>query len=74
MSNWFKNYVSFGDFIDLFHLLRLKGLLFFVRGFELSYGKRSAAKWNKYVCSNSDFWIIPEIKEHWNEICTDKNK
>jgi ubiquinone/menaquinone biosynthesis C-methylase UbiE len=74
MSGGFKNFFSFGDVIDLFHLLRLKGLLFFIRGLELSYGGRSASKWNKYVCSNSDFWIIPDIKEQWNKLCTgDKN-
>jgi SAM-dependent methyltransferase len=65
-----KNYISYGDIIDAYHLIRLKGLKFIITGFGINYKGRSASKWNKYECSQSDFWVIPEVKKRWNQKCT----
>lgn len=68
--SFLKNYISYGDFVDVYHLARVKGLKFIVTGFGISYKGRSASKWNKYECSQSDFWVIPQVKTRWNEKCS----
>jgi ubiquinone/menaquinone biosynthesis C-methylase UbiE len=66
----FKNYISFGDAVDIYHLARIKGLKFIITGFGIKPKGRTASKWNKYECSQSDFWVIPRVKTRWNVKCT----
>lgn len=59
--------VSLGDFIDVYYKVKQKGFLQLVSFFNLSKNKRVSAKWNQYQ-SSSDFWIIPQLKLHWNKL------
>ena len=66
--------VTFGDFLDVYHKLRQKSLRFLFSGMRFSPNARVASKWDSYV-SASDFWLIPEIEEDWNQsISGDKHK
>lgn len=60
--------VSLGDFIDVYYKIKFKRFAF--KGLKLSYKDRVSSKWNAFT-SESDFWIIPEIKQYWNKIITD---
>ena len=62
-------YISVGDFIDLFYKIKQKGYTEIVSKFHLSNQARTVSKWNAETAS-SDFWIIPEIRQRWNEKCT----
>ena len=64
-----KTYISFGDFIDLFYKVKQKGFNELLSKFHLSNQARTVSKWNA-ITSASDFWIIPEIRNRWNEKCT----
>ena len=64
-----RTYISIGDFIDLYYLLKQKGYNEFLSKFHLSNKSRTVSKWNS-ITSSSDFWIIPEIRSRWNEKCT----
>lgn len=57
-------FISKGDFLDTYHKIKQKGLnkLFSLVG---SSNKRIANKWDTHE-STSDFWIIPEIQQDWN--------
>ena len=60
---------SFGDIIDLSYKVRQKGLGV-IRGlFHFSGQDRTASKWNEHIVS-ADYWIIPEVRQRWNEDCT----
>ncbi len=62
-------YISAGDFIDLFYKIKQKGYTAIVSKFHLSNQARVVSKWNADD-SSSDFWIIPEVRQRWNEKCT----
>lgn len=64
-----KTYVSFGDFIDLFFKIKQKGYFSILSKFHLSNQARTVSKWNSDT-SSSDFWIIPKVRNRWNEKCT----
>jgi len=64
-----NTYISIGDFIDLFHKIKMKGLGEISSKFSLSHEKRAKSKWNYFIPS-SDFWIIPEVRKRWNLKCT----
>lgn len=64
-----KQYISKGDFIDVYHRINQKGILFFLKMIGFSYSDRVTSKWNHYV-SATDFWIIPEIQQRWNKMIT----
>lgn len=59
--------ISKGDLIDVFLLIKTKGVRFLFSKFKLIPKDRIASKWNNYE-SKSDFWVIPEITDKWNEI------
>ncbi len=65
----YKTYVSIGDFIDLFYKVKQKGYIELFSKFHLSNQTRTISKWNS-ITASSDFWIIPEIRNRWNEKCT----
>lgn len=61
------SYISKGDLIDVFLKVKTKGVRFLFSKFKLIPKDRIASKWNNYE-SKSDFWVIPEITDKWNEI------
>jgi ubiquinone/menaquinone biosynthesis C-methylase UbiE len=66
--------LSIGDFIDIYLKVQKKGAKFvFHKLFNLSYKDKVSSKWDNFD-SESDFWIIPEIKEHWNKIISGNPK
>ena len=61
-----KSYLSFGDFVDAYYKIKVKGIHFILSKIRMvSNENRVASKWDSYV-SISDFWVIPEIKKYWN--------
>ena len=64
-----KTYISIGDFIDLFYKVKQKGYTVLSSKLHFSDQDRTVSKWNT-ITSSSDFWIIPEIRNRWNEKCT----
>lgn len=67
-------FISIGDLIDVYYKIKFKGVRFLIsKIFRLSYKERVASKWDSFT-SQSDFWIIPEIKKSWNyKISGDEN-
>jgi ubiquinone/menaquinone biosynthesis C-methylase UbiE len=68
-----KTYISKGDLIDLFFKIKQKGTTQILSKFRFSNRARTKSKWNT-VSGSSDFWIIPRLREHWNEKCTGNPK
>jgi ubiquinone/menaquinone biosynthesis C-methylase UbiE len=64
-----KTYLSIGDFIDLFVKIKEKRLIELISKLHLSNQDRTISKWNS-IAASSDFWMIPEVRERWNEKCT----
>lgn len=58
--------ITFGDFLDVYHKLRENGMKYLFAKLKLTHKGRVTSKWDSYV-SSSDFWIIPEIGQDWNE-------
>lgn len=61
------SYISKGDFIDVCLKVKVKGIRFLFSKFKLLPKDRIASKWDNYE-SQSDFWVIPEITDKWNDI------
>ncbi|WP_309641387.1 class I SAM-dependent methyltransferase [Flavobacterium sp.] len=60
------SYISFGDFVDSYYKIQVKGMKFFLsKFFKIAAENRVSSKWDTHV-SVSDFWVIPEIKQSWN--------
>ncbi len=65
--------VTKSNFIDLYHKFRLFGIKKMVSKYLFRESNSIKAKWNN-VQEVNDFWMIPEVREWWNEKCTgDKN-
>lgn len=60
-----KTYISLGDFLDVYHKVRQKGIGFVLSKINLSSTSRIQSKWDSFQ-SSSDFWIIPSIQKRWN--------
>ncbi|NHN27569.1 class I SAM-dependent methyltransferase [Flavobacterium jejuense] len=59
--------ITFGDFIDLYLKIKEKGFkAIFFKLTKLNYSDKVSSKWDNYV-NESDFWVIPEIRNHWNK-------
>jgi len=61
------NYISFGDFIDVYYKVKQKGLNYLIDKFNLSKSSRVRSKWN-FEQKSSGFWIIPKVRSRWNLI------
>lgn len=58
--------ITIGDFIDVYLKLKQKGFSFLMRKlFKFSNQNRVASKWDSFH-TESDFWVIPEVKADWN--------
>lgn len=68
-----KTYLSTGDVIDLYFKIRQKGLNYLKNKIKFSSESRAISKWNEDE-SESNFWIIPEVLERWNEKSTGDKK
>lgn len=64
-----RTYISPGDFIDLYYKFKNKGLQFLVNRLRFSTTSRAISKWNEAE-SDTNFWIIPEVLNRWNEKMT----
>lgn len=67
------SYISKGDLIDVFLKIKTKGVRFLFSKFKLIPKDRIASKWDNYE-SKSDFWVIPEITDKWNEIISGNSR
>lgn len=67
-------FISIGDLIDVYYKIKFKGVRFLIsKIFRISYKERVSSKWDSFT-SQSDFWIIPEIRKSWNyKISGDEN-
>jgi ubiquinone/menaquinone biosynthesis C-methylase UbiE len=64
-----KSYIAAGDFIDLYYKMKQKGYLAVLSKLHLTNKARTVSKWN-LITPGSDFWIIPAVRNRWNEKCT----
>ncbi len=66
--------ITIGDFIDVYLKSKQKGFsLLMQKLFKFSSQNRVASKWDNFQ-TESDFWVIPEVKESWNfKISGDSN-
>ncbi|WP_395049866.1 class I SAM-dependent methyltransferase [Flavobacterium sp.] len=60
-----QHYISFGDFLDIYHKVREKSVAYFFKKFKILPKSRIESKWDAFE-STSDFWLIPEIQQSWN--------
>lgn len=69
-----KSIVSFGDVVDAMQIIRRYGLQFMLKHIKFFPAKRSLSKWVRSDCSDSDFWILPQVQQTWNKnISGDEN-
>lgn len=59
--------ISIGDFLDVYYKVKQKGVKQLLSLFKLSNNNRVAEKWNNHQQS-SDYWIIPQLQQHWNTL------
>lgn len=59
--------ISIGDFLDVYYKVKQKGVKQLLSLLKLSNNNRVAEKWNNHQQS-SDYWIIPQLQQHWNNL------
>lgn len=60
--------VTTGDFSDLFHEVKRRGLQHIIHKLSLSNSKRIIYEWECIDHESSDWWTIPSIRSRWNKI------
>ncbi|GEM_PF-123424 len=58
------------DIIDVFHKLSQRGFNFLFSKFSLNSLKRTKSAFDNTAIHSSNWWIIPNIKKHWNQKIT----
>lgn len=59
------NYISKGDFIDLFHKINEKGIDKILDKLGFHPSTRTKKHWSD-IATSSNYWLIPEIRKLWN--------
>lgn len=66
--------LNFGDFIDFYLKIRSwGGKRVLMKLLKLNHSSKVSSKWDNYS-TESDFWVLPEIRAHWNQIITGDEK
>ena len=65
--------ISIGDFLDVYYKVKQKGVKQLLSLLKLSNNNRVAEKWNNHQQS-SDYWIIPQLQQHWNSLISGNPK
>jgi ubiquinone/menaquinone biosynthesis C-methylase UbiE len=60
-------YLSKGDIIDLFYKAKQRGWNFIFSKFKPNAVERTKSAFNESAIASSNWWIIPEVKQRWNE-------
>lgn len=61
--------ISIGDFVDIYHKIRLKRNHILLNPLQFSGDKRVRNKWNN-ADGESDYWCIPDVHSRWNMKCS----
>ena len=61
-------FISTGDFVDSWHFLSQKGLYPLLRRFQPLAKDRVIETWKCIDREASDWWIIPAVRQRWNEM------
>jgi 2-polyprenyl-3-methyl-5-hydroxy-6-metoxy-1,4-benzoquinol methylase len=64
-----RTYISWGDFIDLYFKIKARGIGFLKKKIGASVNSRAISKWNEKEM-DTNFWVIPEVLQRWNEKST----
>ena len=67
------NYISKGDFIDIYHKIRLNGMQYMLNRFGIKFKSKVKKSWNVTNNHPSNWWDINEIQERWNTLITGNN-
>lgn len=59
------------DIIDLFYKTKIKGKGFMLSKLNPRSLSRTKSTFNTTFVDNSNWWIIPKVKERWNKLITD---
>jgi ubiquinone/menaquinone biosynthesis C-methylase UbiE len=62
--------VSKDDFIDIYLKTSQRGLAFMLKKLNLNAKSRTKSAFDDSAIQSSNWWIIPEVKERWNEKIT----
>jgi len=62
-----KNYLSIGDFQDLFHKINSKDFFSILSRLNIFPKKRVKYIWNQNINLNSGWWIIPQVNKRLNK-------
>jgi ubiquinone/menaquinone biosynthesis C-methylase UbiE len=66
--------ITKGDIIELFFKLKQRGIEYIFSKFSFNKNTRIKNTFNQLNVEASNYWIIPEIKEHWNTIISNNPK
>lgn len=62
--------ITRGDFIDVWSKLNQRGKGFIFSKFNPSKVKRTKSAFNESAVTSANWWIIPMVKQRWNELIT----
>ena len=62
--------ITKGDIIETYFKIKQRGIEYILSKFSIQNKTRVANTFNHLNIDSSNYWIIPEIREHWNKIIT----
>jgi hypothetical protein len=62
------NFVSIGDFIDLYYFILKKGLKYFIKKLRINNNDRITSKWD-IVNNEVSFWNLEIVNNRWIYCC-----
>ena len=60
--------ITRGDIIETYFKMKQRGIEYLFSKFTFQKNIRVKNTFNQVNIESSNYWIIPEIKEHWNKI------
>ena len=60
------NWISLGDFIDIYFKVKQRGWKFLLSKFRLKEEQRIKTTWQNVDINSSNWWIIPIVNKRWN--------
>lgn len=65
-----RKLITKGDIIETYFKVKQRGIEYIFSKFSINKNTRIKNTFNQVNIDSSNYWIIPEIKEHWNKIIT----
>ena len=70
LSYIYPGMITTGDLIEIYFKMKQRGIAYVLSKFSVNKNTRIKRTFDQVNIVSSNYWIIPEIREHWNKMIT----